>query len=246
MKRLKFIIFFIIIPVNLYSMHIMEGFLSLSWAGLWWAVIAPLLYLGIARIKRILTEKPELKMLLAMAGAFAFVLSSLKLPSVTGSCSHPTGVGLGTLMFGPFPVVVLGFIVLLFQCLLLAHGGLTTLGANTFSMAVCGPFISFLLYKLCNRFKLNNAFSIFIAAFFGDTVTYIITSIQLALAHPDIQSGVTGSMVKFLSIFAFTQIPIGISEGILTVIVINILTKYAPHEMQSLSVLKFNKDIPQC
>ena len=43
---------------------------------------------------------------------------------------------------------LLGIIVLLFQALLLAHGGLTTLGANTFSMAIAGPFVSFGIYKL--------------------------------------------------------------------------------------------------
>ncbi len=56
-----------------------------------------------------------------------FVLSALKLPSVTGSCSHPTGVGLAAILFGPTAASVLGLIVLLFQALLLAHGGLTTI-----------------------------------------------------------------------------------------------------------------------
>ena len=61
-----------------------------------------------------------------------FVISSLKIPSVTGSCSHMTGTGLGAILFGPTAAGVLGLIVLLFQAILLAHGGLTTLGANTF------------------------------------------------------------------------------------------------------------------
>ena len=67
------------------------------------------------------------------------MLSALKIPSVTGSCSHPTGTGLGAVLFGPGVMTVLGTIVLLFQALLLAHGGLTTLGANVFSMAIVGP-----------------------------------------------------------------------------------------------------------
>lgn len=53
-----------------------------------------------------------------------------------------TGTGLGAILFGPASVSVLGVIVLLFQALLLAHGGLTTLGANTFSMAIAGPVVS--------------------------------------------------------------------------------------------------------
>ena len=29
--------------------------------------------------------------------------------------------------------------------------GLTTLGANTFSMAIAGPFVSYGIYKLCHK-----------------------------------------------------------------------------------------------
>lgn len=112
-----------------------------------------------------------------MAGAFIFVISSLKIPSVTGSCSHMTGTGLGAILFGPTAVSILGIIVLLFQAILLAHGGLTTLGANTFSMAIAGPLLSFAIYKLCGKFKVNRKVSVFLAAFLGDLFTYCATSI---------------------------------------------------------------------
>ena len=90
-----------------------------------------------------------------MSGAFIFVISSLKIPSVTGSCSHMTGTGLGAILFGPSAVSILGLIVLLFQALLLGHGGLTTIGANTFSMAIAGPFVSWGIYLLCQKLKVN-------------------------------------------------------------------------------------------
>ncbi|MEY5037900.1 MAG: hypothetical protein RL472_1006, partial [Pseudomonadota bacterium] len=114
-------------------MHIMEGFLPASHALGWYAVSAPFVLAGAARIRTIVREQPEARLTLAASGAFAFVLSALKIPSVTGSCSHPTGTGLGAIVFGPSVMAVLGVIVLLFQALLLAHGGLTTLGANAFS-----------------------------------------------------------------------------------------------------------------
>ena len=63
-----------------------------------------------------------------------------------------TGTGLGAILFGPSTVSILGIIVLVFQAVLLAHGGLTTLGANTFSMAIAGPLFSFGIYKLGIRF----------------------------------------------------------------------------------------------
>lgn len=93
-----------------------------------------------------------------------------------------TGTGLGAILFGPASVSVLGVIVLLFQALLLAHGGLTTLGANTFSMAIAGPVVSFGIYKLCQKINVNRRVGIFLAAFLGDLFTYCVTSIQLAFA----------------------------------------------------------------
>ncbi|NDB21225.1 MAG: cobalamin biosynthesis protein CbiM, partial [Proteobacteria bacterium] len=92
------------------------------------------------------------KLTLGMSGAFSFVLSALKIPSVTGSCSHPTGVALGAILFGPGPMMVLGTIVLLFQAIILAHGGLTTLGANVFSMAVVGPIVGYWVFRALRGF----------------------------------------------------------------------------------------------
>ncbi len=48
---------------------------------------------GVYRLSKVTKKLPEAKPLLALMGAFIFVLSALKLPSVTGSCSHPTGSG---------------------------------------------------------------------------------------------------------------------------------------------------------
>ncbi len=111
-------------PMPAYAMHIMEGFLPPAWAIFWWGVFLPFFMLGLRSLVRITQANPELKLLLALAGAFTFVLSALKIPSVTGSCSHPTGTGLGAVLFGPFVMSVLGAMVLLFQALLLGPWGL--------------------------------------------------------------------------------------------------------------------------
>ncbi|MGK1383641.1 energy-coupling factor ABC transporter permease [Klebsiella pneumoniae] len=110
----------IIVPQEAFAMHIMEGFLPPMWALAWWLLFLPCLWYGLVRLRRIVQEESNQKVLLALCGAFIFVLSALKIPSVTGSCSHPTGVGLAVILFGPGVVAVLGAIVLLFQALLLA------------------------------------------------------------------------------------------------------------------------------
>lgn len=124
--------------------------------GAFWLIVSlPVVAYGIIKLKKLIKEKPQTKSLLAVAGAFAFVLSALKLPSVTGSCSHPTGTGLGAICFGPAIASVLATIVLLFQALFLAHGGLTTLGANVFSMGIVGPGVAYLVFKTCRKVNLG-------------------------------------------------------------------------------------------
>ena len=216
-----FLLMFLLIPRSVSAMHIMEGFLQPKWCIAWGVITIPFIVLGLFSIKNKVGNNPRLKILLAMAGAYAFVLSALKLPSVTGSCSHPTGVGLAAILFGPTAASVLGLIVLLFQALLLAHGGLTTLGANTFSMAVVGPLVSYGLYKLVK--KLNGP------TWLG------------GLAFPAEVGGVMASVMKFMGIFAVTQVPLAISEGILTVIIFNTIENYAKEDLMELNI--FSKGV---
>lgn len=222
-------------------MHIMEGFLPVAHAAGWWVVSLPFLAGGVRSLKRIVKEKPSARLLLGAAGAFVFVLSALKLPSVTGSCSHPTGTGLGTILFGPSVMSILGAIVLLFQALLLAHGGLTTLGANTFSMAIIGPWISYAIWRAARGAKMPRELAVFLAASLGDLATYTVTSFQLAFAFPDPAGGFTGSLMKFMTIFSVTQIPLALAEGFLTVLIMRALAVYAPGDLSVLGGTKEGK-----
>jgi cobalt/nickel transport system permease protein len=188
-------------------------------------------------VGRSLRERPQDKFLLAGSAAYMFTLSALKLPSLTGSCSHPTGVGLGAVLFGWRPMVVIGAIVLLFQALLLAHGGLTTLGANLFSMGIVGGLVARGVYLLLRAVKCPNAGCIFAASALGDLMTYVTTAAQLALAFPDAESGFAGSFVKFLGVFAVTQVPLAIAEGLLTILVFNALAAYDRQELYALGAL---------
>ncbi|MEA4972828.1 Cobalt transport protein CbiM [bioreactor metagenome] len=221
-----------------YAMHIMEGYLPAGHCIAWGIICIPFLTKGFFNIQNTIKENGKSITLLAMSGAFVFVLSSLKIPSVTGSCSHMTGTGFGAILFGPSAVSILGIIVLIFQAVLLAHGGITTLGANTFSMAIAGPFVSYGIYVLCKKLKVNKRVSIFLAAMIGDLFTYCITSIQLAVAYPSENGGVLLSAVKFLGIFAPTQLPLAVIEGILTVVIMIALENYAVTELKAVRYIK--------
>ena len=220
-------------------MHIMEGYLPLQWCIVWFVVAIIFVAYGIYQIRKIVDENPESKALLAVSGAFMFILSSLKLPSVTGSCSHPCGNGLGAALFGPAVTSVLAAIVLIFQALLLAHGGLTTLGANIVSMGIVDPIIAWIVYKGLTKANVSSTVAIFFAAFLGDLLTYVATSFQLAFAFP--APSFAASLTNFLTIFAVTQVPLAIGEGILTVIIWDRLKSYKPKLLNKLGALAPNE-----
>ena len=220
-------------------MHIMEGYLPVQWCIIWYVISFIVVAYGIYQIKKIVDETPESKALLAVSGAFMFILSSLKLPSVTGSCSHPCGNGLGAALFGPAVTAVLATIVLLFQAILLAHGGLTSLGANIFSMGIVGPFVGWIIYKAFTKANVSSTIAIFFAAFFADLLTYVATSFQLALAFP--APTFSAALVSFLTVFAVTQVPLAIGEGILTVIIWDRLLAYKPKLLAKLNALSPNE-----
>ena len=218
-------------------MHIMEGFLPVPHAAGWTLASAPFLAWGLISLRRRLREQPEQRMLLGVAAAFAFILSALKLPSVTGSSSHPTGVGLGAVLFGPLAMVPVGFVILLFQALLLAHGGLTTLGANLFSLGIVGPFVAAGVFRALRGLGASLALGVFLAAALGDLATYLTTSVQLAWAFPDPVGGFAASFAKFAGIFALTQVPLAIVEGLLTVAIFNGLARFNGEELRRLKLL---------
>jgi cobalt/nickel transport system permease protein len=215
----------------------MEGFLPGPWWQIWFALSIPVVVYGIYKLNRLIKENREILPLLAVAGAFIFVLSALKLPSVTGSCSHPTGTGLAAILFGPAITAVLGTIVLLYQSLFLAHGGLTTLGANVFSMGIVGPVVAYTIYKVGMKLNLNFYLVVFLAATLGDWATYVVTSVELALAFPADPGGVMGSFKAFATVFAVTQVPLAIIEGAITALIFKYIIQVRSDMLARLNVL---------
>ncbi|HBT95386.1 MAG TPA: cobalamin biosynthesis protein CbiM [Coriobacteriia bacterium] len=226
---------FLSLPTPALGMHIMEGYLPIEYCVIWGVICIPFMVMGVIRLRKLSQDNPRILILLAMSGAFIFVISSLKIPSVTGSCSHMTGTGLSAVLFGPGITSILGLIVLIFQATLLAHGGLTSLGANAFSMAIAGPIIAWTLYRGFVMLRVNKLLAIGIAAALGDLLTYCVTSFQLALAYPSEVGGIMASALKFLAVFAPTQVPLAIVEGILTVLIIIGMQSFAAKEFKGTS-----------
>ncbi|HNY30400.1 MAG TPA: energy-coupling factor ABC transporter permease [Fibrobacteria bacterium] len=203
-------------------MHIAEGYLPWKHALGWTGIALPFWIHGIRKVSRAMTEAPRRRLELGAAGGFAFLLSALKIPSLAGSSSHPTGIALGAVRSGPSEMAVVGTIVLVFQALVLAHGGITTLGANAFAMAVVGGWTAWGVFRLGGRCGWGEGVVLFLAAALSDLATYLTTAFQLAIAFGGDRGGFFAAFPKFVGIFALTQVPLAIAEGMLTVFVVRL------------------------
>jgi cobalt/nickel transport system permease protein len=218
-------------------MHIMEGYLSWQWCLIWWIIALPFLIIGTHKLKIMLSVDREALALLGVTGGFIFILSSLKLPTPFGSSSHPTGTGLSAVCLGPWITAVVCAIVLLFQALLLAHGGLSTLGANLVSMGIVGPFAGFAVYRLLKNTRVNIYTIVFLATALADLITYIVTSFQLATGsvHPATGSLIS-SFIVYLGIFALPQIVLSVLEGVVLSLVFKYIVVLKPEILVRLNI----------
>jgi cobalt/nickel transport system permease protein len=97
--------------------------------------------------------------------------------------------------------------------------------------------VSYGVFRAAAALGAQRSLAVFLAACLGDLATYITTSAQLALAFPDAVGGFETSFFKFAGIFALTQVPIAISEGLLTVLVVNAMARFNAHELRALPVM---------
>jgi len=219
----------------------MEGFLPLQWCLVWWIIALPCLIFGIYQLEKVIKADREVLPLLGVTGGFIFILSSLKLPSVTGSCSHPTGTGLSAICFGPWITSVICAIVLLFQSLFLAHGGLSVLGANIVSMGIVGPLAGYAVYRALRNTRVNMYLTVFLVCALADLFTYFTTSLELALAYPAEVGGIMSSFILFMGIFAITQVPLAIVEGVVLALVFKYIVQLKPDLLLRLKVFPEEK-----
>ncbi|MDO9288752.1 MAG: energy-coupling factor ABC transporter permease, partial [Thermodesulfovibrionales bacterium] len=219
-------------------MHISEGILPFNWAALWFAVALPFVAYGLYRLKKLSAIDLSFKPLVGLMAAVVFIISCMPIPVPTaGTCSHPCGTGISGILLGPAISILITAVALLIQALFLAHGGLTTWGADIVSMGVMGSFAGFLTFKVLRLIKVNIAVSGFMAGLLADWATYLTTSVELA-------SGIKGDSAfmplfwKILIAFIPTQLPLGILEGAMTAGMVTLLYKKRPDLLVKMRVIK--------
>jgi cobalt/nickel transport system permease protein len=222
-------------------MHISEGILPLPWAALWFAVAAPFVLLGLRRLGSLAGEDLAFKPLVGLLAAVVFIISCLPIPVPTaGTCSHPCGTAIAAILAGPLVSVVISAVALLIQALVMAHGGLSTLGADIVSMGVVGSFAGYTVFRGLRLFGLALGPAAFTAGLAADWATYLTTSLELA-------AGIRGEapfgplFAKIAIAFVPTQLPLGLLEGAMTAGMVTLLARKRPDLLVKLKLLNPNE-----
>jgi cobalt/nickel transport system permease protein len=219
-------------------MHIEDGILSAEACAGWYAATVAFVVPGIVEIKRRVQENLSYKPFLAMVGVAVFVISAMHLPvPVTGSCSHPCGTALAAILIGPFATAVISTIVLFFQAIFFGHGGITTIGANTFSMGICGGISGWLFWKVLRAVDCPVWLAAGVAGFVGDLVTYLIAAFELAWSLHGHVPLLKQWMIFFMG-YGPTQLPLAVAEAVFTSAVLVAMLNRRPDLLPHILVKK--------
>ncbi|MGH9452953.1 MAG: cobalt transporter CbiM, partial [Terriglobia bacterium] len=147
-------------------MHIPDGYLSPATCVALYGASTPIWYVSLRRVKKLFNTR--LVPLLSVFSALSFVIMMFNVPLPGGTTGHAVGVGIATIVLGPWASIVAVSVAILIQAVLFGDGGITTLGANCFNMAMVGSFVAFLVYRaIAGRQALTSSRRVVAAAVAG-------------------------------------------------------------------------------
>lgn len=225
-----------------FAMHITEGILPPRWILTWFAVSMPFVGIGIYQVKQKKRRTPSYLPLVGMLGAAVFVFSCFPIPVIAlngMATSHPCGTGMSAILLGPFVSVFVAAIALLIQALFLAHGGLTTLGGNIFSMGILGSFSGYFAFRIAQRCRLSLFWCGFLAGIFSDLFTYLGTSVELGLLVVNEGGSFFKAAAEIFGMFLMTsQGVLCVVEGVVVGFVLVFVYKRRPTILFDLGIMK--------
>lgn len=203
-----------------HALTIVGGGLPAAHCLVWTGIAIPFAVTGFFRVKKRLSDNKRSLSMMALSGCLLFVLSALKIPAVPECCSNMTGAGLGSVLFGPFIVSFEAFTVFFLHLIFFRNGGLTTLGANTFSVGVAGSFVTWYVFRKIQERNIGKGRAIAGAVFAGNLISAVVTAIQLSLANADGVADFGNVLFGYIIKFMPTQIPLAAAEGIVVLLVL--------------------------
>ncbi len=137
-------------------MHIPDGYLSPGTCAALYAGSAPFWWVALRRLRR--TLHGRLVPRLSLFAAFSFVVMMFNIPLPGGTTGHAVGVALATIVLGPSASILAVSTALVIQAFFFGDGGITSLGANCFNIAIVGSLVAFPVYRaIAGRSALESA-----------------------------------------------------------------------------------------
>ncbi|MGH9664348.1 MAG: cobalt transporter CbiM, partial [Bryobacteraceae bacterium] len=127
-------------------MHIPDGYLSPSTCAALYVASAPFWHVALQRVRKMLQTRTV--PLLSVFAAFSFVVMMFNLPLPGGTTGHAVGMGVASIVLGPWASIVSISIALLIQAVFFGDGGITAIGANCFNMAIAGSLVAYGVYRI--------------------------------------------------------------------------------------------------
>ena len=209
-------------------MHLAEGVLPIGQAFAWSALAAPAVFWSLRSEQKIRRESPSSSVIMAGATSLLFAATLLPLPvPVVGATSHICLTPMLALIVGVHRIVWPTFFVLLLQAVFFAHGGLTTLGANTLTLGLLGPLTTVGLWSLSRRLGVDGVFGFAVACGIGSLSVYVADAVVLAMALADVSAPMTTFGAVLLG-FAPVQIPLAVLEAVASVGIVRLLATRRP------------------
>jgi len=218
-------------------MHIPDGYLGPQTCGVFYAAMLPLWAVAAANVKKTLHVKHV--PFLAIGAAFSFMIMMFNVPIPGGSTGHAIGGVIVAILLGPWSAVIAITIALVIQALLFGDGGITTLGANCFNMAIVLPFVGYYTYKLISIGAKQGSIRQIIAAgvggYIGINVAAICAGIEFGL-QPIFHHTATGQALYCpyglniaVPAMALEHLLVfGWVEAIVTALILAYVTKHMP------------------
>lgn len=211
-------------------MHISEGIIPIAQAAGWASLAAPFVLDGARVLKQRLTsESVHERAFLGLSSALLFSVTLFPIPvPIAGACSHMCATPLLALILGPRLLVIPTLLTLLVQALFFAHGGLTTLGVNVVTLGVVGPWVTLFLFSLLRSVRISQLLSVGIACAGADLLIYVFDAFVLGMAFAG-EKPFESWFLTVIAGFAPVQIPIALTEGLLSAYIVKQLCMKAPH-----------------
>jgi cobalt/nickel transport system permease protein len=204
-------------------MHLPDGFLSHSINGAAFVISAGACAYGVKRVNLKFGEREV--PLMGVTAAFIFAAQMINFPIAGGTSGHFLGAVFSSVLLGPWAGLIILTLVLAFQCLGFADGGLTALGANVFNMGVIGALggygIFTLIYHLCRKSHRGFFIALAVSAWFSVVMAATATAFELAMSG-------TSPLVVVLPTMIGVHAIIGIGEAVITTTSVSLILKTRP------------------